>query len=60
MKCECEFINEGVEGEDEDALFCEGDYSRFREFKLDGDGDEVEICGHGRCEDCEVLGGGGI
>ena len=31
---------------------------RLREFKLDGSGDKVEICGHGRCDDCEVLVGG--
>ncbi|PMD31406.1 hypothetical protein L207DRAFT_591368 [Hyaloscypha variabilis F] len=51
--CECDFVNQAVDGEDEDALFCEGDVSGILV-----DGDKVAICGHGRCEGCEVLEGG--
>ena len=52
-QCECDFVNQAVDGEDEDALFCEGDVSGIL-----ADGDKVAICGHGRCEGCEVLEGG--
>ena len=43
-------MNQAVEGEDEDALFCEGDVSGMMV-----DGDKIAICGHGRCETCVVL-----
>jgi len=46
-------VNQAVEGEDEDALFCEGDVSGMMV-----DGDRIAICGHGRCESCTVLEGG--
>jgi hypothetical protein len=52
-QCECDFVNQAVDGEDEDALFCEGDVSGILV-----DGDKVALCGHGRCEGCEVLEGG--
>lgn len=55
-QCECDFVNEAAEGEDEGALFCEGDVEGIREVKVDGE--KVGICGHGRCEDCEILVGG--
>jgi hypothetical protein len=43
-------MNEVAEGEDEDALFCDGDISGIRV-----DGGKLGIYGHRQCDRCDIL-----